>query len=138
MSNGASRPQSGITTGLNNRNDIRKIAADYLFVDPGTDETTASPLIAAEADAAHLAESAAPGVGLTDQGACYLQRRSIRQRLLNICRVSVERTVEAAAELVNRLGDWFERTAERGMGTLSRLLTEEERPSSGRDRDMER
>lgn len=40
-------------------------------------------------------------------------------------RVTWEQTVEAAAEMVNRLGDWFERTAELGRESFEQLIQDE-------------
>jgi ATP-dependent exoDNAse (exonuclease V) alpha subunit len=110
--------------GVDHRNDLREAIAGYFAPLPDESEALGDePILDV------------PIFSFAETGPILSPAEEHQQTLAEYFRVTVERTVEAAGEMVNRLSDWFERTAEIGMNALHRFLGDD---SSGRDRGWER
>lgn len=123
---------------VDHRNDLREVIGDYLEIESTDDTLADATLPAAEVDADQTTRPvAAGGVDQGETGPLLSPAQEHQATLADYFRVTVERTVEAAAVLVNRLSDWFERTAEASREAFDRLLTDE-RSGSGRDQEWDR
>ena len=122
--------------GVDHRNDIREVIADYIQPEPDASDMADTSLRSVEIDTREGIEAeAAPRITSAETGPLLSPAEEHQATLADYFRVTMERTVEAAAEMVNRLADWFERTAEVGLDTVGRLLDDE---GSGRNRGWER
>lgn len=120
--------------GVDHRNDVRDVLFERIDFEP--DDFFFDFL---DNDQAAEVEPAAALFDRGELGRPLSPAEEHQATLADYFRLTVERTVEATAELVNRLGDWFERTAELGRESLERFVRDEGRDFGlEREREMER